>query len=826
MDKTERINRIVDAVGTRLTSEIESLLATEFTVEPAGNQLVSKEDAFADLKGKQISAQIGIEGDVTGTGCLLIGIKDGIRLGGTLIMLPVAELDEVIGREEYSEEIEDSYGEIANIIAGAFTADFEEMYPKSCRFIRKEQEIIVPKDIDVTSSHPVEDQLYYRVTLKMALDGRAMGNLVLLMPASSFGLEAGDSEESDAVKIESEPAETNSGGEQADTPASVPSKKSNISFSKRKQRIDLLLDECRGRLESELSALMGLEITVRDLENRVMSKENFFSETVLAKQVLADMVVEGDFNDTSYLSINIKDAIFLGGSLIMLPPSELETVVSEGDFGEDAKDAYGEIANIISGIYTAVFEENYIDKLRFIRKDLHEVSPGKVDYSSDQPIPDKNYYASSMSLSVDKKALGQMHMLIPVEVLQLQEDAPTKKPDDATNHAEASAAVQAAEQPQHSQDDNTEPVQKVADKDPHAAGIDTKKQKKYVDRLLASCHERMAEEIEALIGIEVKLEDLDNAVVTKGDFFEDKVFNEQVIAKLDVVGEIEGKSYISVDTTDAIRIGGVLIMLPESELDNAVSEKNFTDDIKDAYGEIANIISGVCTGVFEEEFTKKIRFVKTGLSQVSPVRVDIESDEPMPDQHYYLSRTDIRLVDKTLGKINVLIPLDILSLNGLIGAESDSVEQQADEQLSRVLEPTSDFIPNAAAAAEDYKNVGTFDILLVGDDVQEADKINRVLREVGYGAKSITTKENVQNFISGHLKAVYLVMSEVNEQAFGLAIQVSSANGLPVIAAAPGWTRSKVIKAVKYGVQDILLTPASDDDIKENIANNLLQRAA
>ena len=30
----------------------------------------------------------------------------------------------------------------------------------------------------------------------------------------------------------------------------------------------------------------------------------------------------------------------------MLPPNELEKVVKEEDFGEDARDAYGEIANI------------------------------------------------------------------------------------------------------------------------------------------------------------------------------------------------------------------------------------------------------------------------------------------------------------------------------------------------------------------------------------------------------------------------------------------------------------------------------------------------
>ena len=41
----------------------------------------------------------------------------------------------------------------------------------------------------------------------------------------------------------------------------------------------------------------------------------------------------------------------------MLPPDELDNVVNEGDFSDDSEDAYGEIANIISGVYTKVFEE-------------------------------------------------------------------------------------------------------------------------------------------------------------------------------------------------------------------------------------------------------------------------------------------------------------------------------------------------------------------------------------------------------------------------------------------------------------------------------------
>ncbi len=92
----------------------------------------------------------------------------------------------------------------------------------------------------------------------------------------------------------------------------------------------------------------------------------------------------------------------------------------------------------------------------------------------------------------------------------------------------------------------------------------------------------------------------------------------QVIANLDVVGELEGKSYLSVGLRDAIRIGGTLIMLPAAELESVVAEENFSEDTQDAYGEIANIISGVYTAVFEEQYSKKIRFVKNDLQQVAP----------------------------------------------------------------------------------------------------------------------------------------------------------------------------------------------------------------
>lgn len=838
MDQIKRINKIIAAVGERLQSEVEGLLGTDFILDSVDGALLSKEDAFEELQGKQVCAQIEVSGELSGTGCLLVGIKDAIRLGGTLIMLPSSELDEVIGREDYSEEIEDSYGEIANIIAGAFTSDFEEMYPTPCRFIRKEQEVVSPTDVDIDSAQPVENQTYYRSSYKMTLEGRVMGNLVMLMPAAAFELEVAPS-----VDDESQTAEPESIATGESTPAESISEpqvrnegeveaaqeaKPKQSFEKQKKKIDQLLEECSSRMEAELSALMGVGITLSDVENQKTSKETFFTETVSGQQILADMEIVGECESKGYFAVSTKDAIYLGGTLIMLPPSELENAVKEQEFGEDTEDAYGEIVNIISGVYTAVFEEQHSSKIRFIKKELQQVNAAKVDVTSDVPIPNEAYYVSSMSLIAEGKPLGKIHMLIPAEVLQLQEELPTTESVNAGMSEAPQPSATAQPEPVHVEDeDGSTPQGAGAVVDYSQVKTDAEKHKIQVDKLLTECQENLATEVGALLGADIQFNNLENQVINKSDFFEDEVVEKQIIASLDIVGELEGEGYLSVNVSDAVYIGGTLIMLPEAELEIAVKEKNFGEDAEDAYGEIANIISGVYSTIFEEQYYKKIRFIKTELVEVIPARVETESDEPIPNQHYYLCQMDICIAEKVFGKLNMLFPLDLLDLGGLLITEPTIAEQQnSTDSATPVAPEKADIQGHATASADEYKAVETIDILIVNDDDIEAGKINRILQDAGYGVKLVSVKDNVHNYIPGQLKAVYLVMKDVNEQTFGVAIQVNSASSLPIIAAGPGWTRSKVIKAVKYGIQDILLTPASEADIQENVANNLLKLAA
>ena len=846
IDPQKRIDKILNAIEARVQDEVGTLLGTEFNLITGTRDLVGKEEAFERLLGKQICAHLDISGDVTGKSCLLMNIKDAIRLGGTLIMLPDAELQEVIGREEYREEVEDSYGEIANIIAGSITKDFEEMYPKPCRFIRKEQEIVVPAKVDIESDLPVINQVFYFASCSMLLEGKQLGDMVLLLPAASFDLEkeetiapaagvaAKDERTPQAKETAAKAKEQPDSGSEQVAPVAQPAKDKElpkVDFEKQKKRIDKLLTDCQKKLSSEVSALLGADIILDDMDNQFINKEDFFAERVAGKQVFTDMEVVGEPQDTCYFSVSLKDAIHLGGILIMLPPAELMNVVNEEEFTEDTADSYGEVANIVSGVYTAVFEEHYTKKLRFIKKKLQTVTPLKVEVASDEPMPDQVYYSNSMSLTVEGKRLGNIHMLFPASLLQLDRPPVEKAAAPAAEAVTIGGAV--AERTPGSQDEQAPVVEeRPVRRAPKMSAEDKdklEKHRKRVDKLLGVCRDKMEDEVSALLGIDIKLSNQDNIIIAKEAFFSDFVSGKQVIANMDVVGEIEGKSHLIVNLRDAIRIGGALIMLPTSELESVVAEEDFGEDTKDAYGEIANIIAGVYTAVFEEQYTKRLRFIKTDLAQVVPMKVDTDADEPFPNDEYYLSTMDLSMGESVFGKVNVILPLELLSLGGLRSgqtAEEDEVpDTRADESgHAGANRSGSHQIADGRSDADGLSRPP--DILLIGDDEMEAGKIAGVLREMGYSVKSLSFKDNVHNYLPGQLKAIYLVMKDVNEQAFGVAIKVSSACSLPLIAAGPGWTRTKVIKAVKYGVLDILLTPAAKEDIKENVTNNLLKLAA
>ena len=578
-------------------------------------------------------------------------------------------------------------------------------------------------------------------------------------------------------------------------------------MKKAQQRIDKILESVCTRIQDEVGGLIGATFILSDLHSQLISKENAFDQ-LSGKQVVAKLDITGDIEGQGCLLLEMKDAIRLGGTLIMLPENMLDEVVGAEKYDEDTEDSYGEIANIIAGSYTKVFEELYPESCRFVRKTQEVVLPVKVDIGSDEPVPDQLYYQVVAGMVLNGRQLGNLVVLLPAITFGLEQDEP---------------AVVAEPEVSERQESNSKVVgngniESAVVGEPPAnvtPEFDVLKHHKRVDALLESCRQKIGAEVGALLGVEVTLSDQECRLVSKEDYFMDEASGKQVLAHMDVVGDIQGNSYLFVGLKDAIFIGGTLIMLPPGELERAVIDEAFGDDAEDAYGEIANIVSGVYSTIFEEQYIKKIRFVKTGLEQVLPLKVDTDSDTPMPNQFYYMNSCALSVGGNKLGKMQMLFPAVLLQLEGLLQKETEPfvLQPEENETISSV----------SGGGRTDYQ---AFDVLVVSDDVLETKKIMDVLGQRHLSAKVLSFKENVTEYLPGEVKAVLLVMSDVNEKAFALAIKIHAACSLPLIAAGPGWTRSKVITAVKYGVNDILLTPATSDDIEEKIEHLSIKLAA
>jgi len=105
-----------------------------------------------------------------------------------------------------------------------------------------------------------------------------------------------------------------------------------------------------------------------------------------------------------------------------------------------------------------------------------------------------------------------------------------------------------------------------------------------------------------------------------------------------------------------------------------------------------------------------------------------------------------------------------------------------------------------------------------------AEKVQKNLQHDSYDIEVIGHKDDVRSVFSKHpVLGIFLLMSEVGEKGFSVAIKLQSCGYSlpPIIVGGPEWTRSAVLKAVKYGARDILVTPASDDEIRSKANEHL-----
>jgi len=336
-----------------------------------------------------------------------------------------------------------------------------------------------------------------------------------------------------------------------------------------------------------------------------------------------------------------------------------------------------------------------------------------------------------------------------------------------------------------------------------------------IDKVLKFARTKIDSDVSGLLGVQLTTSNPENRLLSKADFFQS--VDKKVLTRMRVEGELAGEAFIAVSLRDAIRLGGLLIMLPEGEIGSHINNEIFGEDASDAFGEIANIIAGVYSSGFEELYPKKIRVFKSEIEVVEPYKVDIASDVPFPDQVYYVSSCAMQMDGNKLGALEVLLPAELF---GLAEPEPQPAEETVVPPPAQEAQPAA--VEGSAPAdttAGQPSEVCSSRVLVIADtDNEDGAVFVETLQSCGYKVEFLSFADNVKDVLQeAGARGVFLVFSEVTDKGVAAIIKTKSACGSAssLIAAGPRWTRSTVLQAVKYGACDIVVTPPLPGEIKQ-----------
>lgn len=609
-------------------------------------------------------------------------------------------------------------------------------------------------------------------------------------------------------------------------------------------------------LAGEIGALLGQKLTCSNIQLDLTSKKNLFSNPDREKSALTRMTVSGDQEGSCYLLASISTAAILGGTLIMLPQDMIEENAQKGKLDGELNDAFGEVANIIAGVFTQAFVDKYPKALRFIKKTVEELIPTKIDLDSDQPFIPGSYFVASCKMSIAGRDLGPLEFIVPAAILGLEEEAgePSQAADPQAVEVPLEQTTEQSDQTAKAQPTISSEQQATLETTSETAPVKPKPvfadAKKLADVVFKATITQVGEEIGALLGKTLTCDDIQLFMTSKADFFSNHCVEKSILTRMKVTGDKDGLGFMLIQVPDAVILGGTLIMLPEDQIDEQKNSGTFDGEVADSFGEIANILAGSLTQVFLDRYPKQIRFIKTNTETIVPTKIDSASVEPFPEGQFYLASFAIHLQGHELNRIQLIFPAEIFDLdhetseipgqNKMAASDGPAPGEWGgpplQEEARAKSSPASANAPKSAqesssgggvtspAAQATAKPTGPPIVLIISDQKSDADPFAKTLAAAGYDCRMLSFQDEVKDLFQQHqILGIFLVMTQVGEKGFAAAIKLQSAGRPlpPIIFAGPEWTKSAVLRAVKYGAKDILVMPASGDEIQDKASQHI-----
>jgi CheY-like chemotaxis protein len=332
-----------------------------------------------------------------------------------------------------------------------------------------------------------------------------------------------------------------------------------------------------------------------------------------------------------------------------------------------------------------------------------------------------------------------------------------------------------------------------------------------LQKMLVAALNQVALDGGMLLGHELTVKETEGTTKTKQEYItamEDASF----IVGVKSQEEYNGIFHMVFSLRDAIGLGSLLLGVPLAR----VSEKKKlaiidSDDI-DAFSEVINQIIGSFNSVFKPSLPKKVHLKLLEPKKFIPNKDEVNQDEPVPDGEYCIFRVQLEMPQQELDWIDILIPSSLASLydlQGDVGAPLHEADSLSEEVVATPLECAS--------------NEST--LLILEDNSEDMQFFQQALSSTEIKTMTATLDSDLSEiFPNGSVRAVLLGIEDADDRELSICIKIKAITPqchVHVIMCARQWTRTGVLKALKYGAADIIIKPCAPDELRGRLSKYL-----
>jgi len=338
--------------------------------------------------------------------------------------------------------------------------------------------------------------------------------------------------------------------------------------------------------------------------------------------------------------------------------------------------------------------------------------------------------------------------------------------------------------------------------------------------MLETALKQAGEESGMLLGQELSIALLDSLSTSKSSYFgglDDGCF----VLGVDSGEAYVGQFYLVFSLRDAIVMSSILLGIHPARIQEKKRLSIIENDDIDAFSEIANMINGALNTVYQGALPNKVRLKLLSPKKYIPDIDQLTSDEPLPDGDYLMFRSKLEMPGQEMNHLDVLIPIALGELY-----DPQPVAEAIDNGGAQ--EPEDGGGKEAKAAGEEGAETsqedggGVDSIVVLEDDEEQRRQLIELVLFTGFQIAEGTLNADIKELFAGrNVKMVLIGSQDANDRELAVCIKVNAIrqdSPPPIIMSAEYWTRTAVLKALKYGARDIIIKPFTSDDVTSKVS--------